>query len=91
MDPVVHRSTISCVSASGGLAEGGFVLKPCVSTNMKDGGLVALWMTNRERHWRFVESELLPAWGLAPVATWLWLKVANDGRPVAALVCAPST
>ena len=47
---------------------------------------MALWMTNRERHWRFVERELLPGWGLAPAATWLWLKVAADGRPVAPLV-----
>lgn len=47
---------------------------------------MALWMTNRERHWRFVETELLPAWGLAPVATWLWLKVTVDGQPVAQLV-----
>lgn len=47
---------------------------------------MALWMTNRERHWRFVETELLPVWGLAPVATWLWLKVADDGRPVTPLV-----
>ena len=52
----------------------------------QEGGLVALWMTNRERHWRFVERELLPGWGLQPVASWLWLKAADDGRPVAPLV-----
>ena len=52
----------------------------------QEGGLVALWMTNRERHWRFVERELLPGWGLQPAATWLWLKTANNGRPVAPLV-----
>jgi MT-A70 len=53
---------------------------------VQEGGLVALWMTHRERHWRFVERELLPGWGLAPIATWLWLKAADDGRPVAPLV-----
>ncbi len=47
---------------------------------------MALWMTNRERHWRFVESQLLPAWGLTHAATWLWLKVTDDGRPVSQLV-----
>jgi len=52
----------------------------------QEGALVALWMTNRERLWRFVEAELLPAWGLAPVATWLWLKLADDGRPTTPLV-----
>ena len=49
--------------------------------------LVALWMTNRERHWRFVEDELLPAWGLTPIGTWHWLKVADNGRPLCPLVC----
>ena len=47
---------------------------------------MALWMTNRERHWRFVESQLLPAWGLTHSATWLWLKVTDDGHPVSQLV-----
>ena len=28
------------------------------------GVLVALWLTNRPRLWRFVEDELLPAWQL---------------------------
>jgi MT-A70 len=56
--------------------------------HFQGGGLVALWMTNRERHWRFVERELLPGWGLQPVASWLWLKAADDGRPVAPLVSA---
>ena len=53
------------------------------------GGLVALWMTNRERHWRFVEGELLPHWGLRPAAAWLWLKVTDSGEPVAPLVRPP--
>jgi hypothetical protein len=43
-------------------------------------------MTNRERHWKFVEEELLPMWGLQTVATWLWLKVTDTGNPVAPLV-----
>ena len=47
---------------------------------------MAMWMTNRERHWRFAEAQLLPAWGLARCATWLWLKVTDDGRPVSQLV-----
>lgn len=51
-----------------------------------EGCLVALWVTNRERHRRFVERELLPAWGLQQVATWYWLKVAANGEPVGRLV-----
>ncbi|GJP64766.1 hypothetical protein CLOP_g21715 [Closterium sp. NIES-67] len=39
------------------------------------GAVVALWVTNRERLRRFVERELLPAWGARHVATWYWMKV----------------
>ena len=44
------------------------------------GALVALWVTNRERIRRFVETSLLPAWGLELVAEWHWLKVTADGH-----------
>ncbi len=54
---------------------------------MQRRGLLALWVTNRERHRRFVDAELLPAWGLRQVAAWYWLKVTNDGRLVSSLVC----
>lgn len=53
-------------------------------------GLLALWVTNRERHRRFVDAELLPAWGLRHVATWYWLKVTNDAQLVSSLVCCPA-
>lgn len=47
---------------------------------------MALWLTDRQRLRRFVEGELLPAWGLRPLAHWVWLKVAADGQPVTPLV-----
>jgi len=50
-----------------------------------EGPLVALWMTNRPRLWRFVDEELLPHWRLQKVATWYWLKVTDHGDPVTAL------
>lgn len=56
------------------------------ASSSSEGCLVALWVTNRERHRRFVERELLPAWGLQQVATWYWLKVAANGEPVGRLV-----
>lgn len=40
-----------------------------------DGALVGLWVTNREKLRSFVEKELFPAWGVAHVATFFWLKV----------------
>lgn len=53
---------------------------------VQETGLLALWVTNRERHRRFVEQELLPAWGLKHTATWFWLKVTDDGDLVSPLV-----
>lgn len=57
---------------------------------MQGRGLLALWMTNRERHRRFVDAELLPAWGLRQVAAWYWLKVTDEGQLVSSLVCTAS-
>ena len=45
------------------------------------GALVALWLTNRERLRRTVEAEILPAWGLVPIAEWLWLKARTSPAP----------
>ena len=45
-----------------------------------------MWVTNRERHLRFVHEELLPHWGLQHVATWFWLKVTDSGELVSPLV-----
>ena len=45
-----------------------------------------MWVTNRERHQRFIHEELLPHWGLKHVATWFWLKVTNSGELVSPLV-----
>ena len=46
-----------------------------------------MWVTNRERHHRFICDELLPHWGLTHVATWFWLKVTNAGELVSPMVC----
>lgn len=54
---------------------------------MQDGCLVGLWVTNRERHLRFIHDELLPHWKLSLVATWYWLKVTGRGELVSPLVC----
>ncbi|KAK9823771.1 hypothetical protein WJX72_005400 [[Myrmecia] bisecta] len=48
-------------------------------------GLVAMWITNRERHRRFVDQELFPAWGLQAIGEWAWIKVTNSGQLVSPL------
>ncbi|KAK9865639.1 hypothetical protein WJX84_007556 [Apatococcus fuscideae] len=55
---------------------------PVPSLLHQDGGLVVLWMTNRERLHRFVEDRLLPAWGLELIATWWWAKITPTGDPI---------
>ena len=45
-----------------------------------------MWMTNRERIHRFVESELLPHWGVEIVAHWFWHKIGTAGKPVSSMV-----
>jgi hypothetical protein len=52
----------------------------------QERGLLALWVTNRERHRRFVKQKLLPAWGLELLAIWFWLKVTDAGELVSRLV-----
>lgn len=54
------------------------------------GALVALWCTNRERLRRFVETDLFSAWGLDPVAEWLWLKTDAEETPVGGLAATDS-
>ncbi|KAI9228985.1 MAG: MT-A70-domain-containing protein [Piptocephalis tieghemiana] len=47
------------------------------------GGLLAIWLTNRPRIHRIVQTKLFPAWGnLALVGHWHWLKVTRSGEPV---------
>lgn len=57
--------------------------------NALQEGFVVLWMTNREKLWRFVEQQVLPAWDLHVIATWLWLKVTNAGQPISPVVRHP--
>ncbi|KAJ8279802.1 hypothetical protein COCON_G00068680 [Conger conger] len=44
------------------------------------GCLVATWVTNRQKHLRFVREELYPHWGVEVLAEWLWVKVTRSGE-----------
>ncbi|XP_039119564.1 methyltransferase-like protein 2 isoform X3 [Dioscorea cayenensis subsp. rotundata] len=50
-----------------------------------DGALVVLWITNREKLRAFVEDELFPAWGVADISEFFWLKVKPDGSLIGEL------
>ncbi|XP_054034725.1 N(6)-adenine-specific methyltransferase METTL4 [Dryobates pubescens] len=42
--------------------------------------LVLTWVTNRQRHLRFVREQLYPHWALQPLAEWYWVKITRAGE-----------
>ncbi|XP_078414675.1 N(6)-adenine-specific methyltransferase METTL4 [Cetorhinus maximus] len=49
------------------------------------GCLVVSWVTNRQRHLRFVKEELYPSWSVEVVAEWHWVKITQHGEFVVPL------
>nr|XP_003219728.1 PREDICTED: methyltransferase-like protein 4 isoform X1 [Anolis carolinensis]XP_008106867.1 PREDICTED: methyltransferase-like protein 4 isoform X1 [Anolis carolinensis]XP_008106868.1 PREDICTED: methyltransferase-like protein 4 isoform X1 [Anolis carolinensis] len=44
------------------------------------GCLVVTWVTNRQRHLRFVKNELYPYWSVHGVVEWFWVKITRSGE-----------
>ncbi|NWR59997.1 METL4 protein, partial [Bucorvus abyssinicus] len=44
------------------------------------GCLVVTWVTNRQKHLRFVKDELYPHWSVEPLAEWHWVKITRAGE-----------
>ncbi|XP_036378084.1 N(6)-adenine-specific methyltransferase METTL4 [Megalops cyprinoides] len=44
------------------------------------GCVVATWVTNRQKHLRFVKEDLYPHWGVEVLAEWLWVKITRSGE-----------
>ncbi|XP_072008223.1 N(6)-adenine-specific methyltransferase METTL4 isoform X3 [Engystomops pustulosus] len=42
--------------------------------------LVITWVTNRQKHLRFVKEELYPHWSVRSVAEWHWVKITQAGE-----------
>ncbi|XP_011358776.1 methyltransferase-like protein 4 isoform X2 [Pteropus vampyrus] len=42
--------------------------------------LVITWVTNRQKHLRFVKEELYPSWSVEIVAEWHWVKITKSGE-----------
>ncbi|XP_040288881.1 N(6)-adenine-specific methyltransferase METTL4 isoform X1 [Bufo bufo] len=42
--------------------------------------LVITWVTNRQKHLRFVKEELYPHWSVRSLAEWHWVKVTQSGE-----------
>uniref|UniRef100_J3LL19 Methyltransferase-like protein 2 n=3 Tax=Oryza brachyantha TaxID=4533 RepID=J3LL19_ORYBR len=56
-----------------------FLYLPVQELAHSAGALVVLWITNREKLWKFVEEELFPSWGVKEHTVFYWLKVKQDG------------
>ncbi|XP_054842025.1 N(6)-adenine-specific methyltransferase METTL4 [Eublepharis macularius] len=42
--------------------------------------LVITWVTNRQKHLRFVKDELYPHWAVHGVVEWYWVKITRSGE-----------
>ncbi|XP_077208778.1 N(6)-adenine-specific methyltransferase METTL4 [Paroedura picta] len=42
--------------------------------------LVVTWVTNRQKHLRFVKDELYPHWAVHGVVEWYWVKITKSGE-----------
>ncbi|NWI32634.1 METL4 protein, partial [Sula dactylatra] len=42
--------------------------------------LVVTWVTNRQKHLRFVKDELYPRWSVKTLAEWHWVKITRAGE-----------
>ncbi|NXF09679.1 METL4 protein, partial [Smithornis capensis] len=42
--------------------------------------LVVTWVTNRQKHLRFVKDELYPHWSVRTLAEWHWVKITRCGE-----------
>ncbi|XP_037662109.1 N(6)-adenine-specific methyltransferase METTL4 isoform X2 [Choloepus didactylus] len=42
--------------------------------------LVITWVTNRQKHLRFIKEELYPFWSVEVVAEWHWVKITSSGE-----------
>ncbi|XP_010158885.1 PREDICTED: methyltransferase-like protein 4 [Eurypyga helias] len=42
--------------------------------------LVVTWVTNRQKHLRFVKEELYPHWSVKSLAEWHWVKITRAGE-----------
>ncbi|NWY04697.1 METL4 protein, partial [Nothoprocta ornata] len=42
--------------------------------------LVVTWVTNRQKHLRFVKDELYPHWSVKTLAEWHWVKITRSGE-----------
>eukprot|EP00039_Didymoeca_costata_P024390 m.10171 g.10171 ORF g.10171 m.10171 type:complete len:366 (+) comp4213_c0_seq1:249-1346(+) len=46
------------------------------------GSIVAFWVTNNERHKRFLLEDLFVNWGIKPLGEWYWIKICTSGEPL---------
>ncbi|KAG0763572.1 hypothetical protein G6F60_007499 [Rhizopus arrhizus] len=51
-----------------------------MTSMLKEGSLVAIWVTNKPKFRNFILKKLFPSWQLEPVSEWVWLKLTTKGE-----------
>ena len=53
-----------------------------VQSMLREGAVVAVWVTHDPKTWEVVQKHWFPAWGVRHACDWYWLKVTADGTCV---------
>jgi N6-adenosine-specific RNA methylase IME4 len=46
---------------------------------LREGSVLAIWVTNRPKFQDFVKNKLFQSWGVEHITDWTWLKVTSKG------------
>ncbi|KAI8986511.1 MT-A70-like protein, partial [Pilobolus umbonatus] len=52
---------------------------------LSEGGIIAIWVTNKPKYRQFILNKLFPSWQIECIAEWTWLKVTTKGECISPL------
>nr|XP_009665385.1 PREDICTED: methyltransferase-like protein 4 isoform X2 [Struthio camelus australis] len=79
MDPPWENKSVKRSNRYGHLSSWQIKQIP-VSALAAPNCLVVTWVTNRQKHLRFVKDELYPHWSVKTLAEWHWVKITRSGE-----------
>ncbi|KGL82546.1 Methyltransferase-like 4, partial [Tinamus guttatus] len=79
MDPPWENKSVKRSNRYGYLSSWQIKQIP-VSSLAAPNCLVVTWVTNRQKHLRFVKDELYPHWSVKTLAEWHWVKITRSGE-----------
>ncbi|NWI58703.1 METL4 protein, partial [Calyptomena viridis] len=79
IDPPWENKSVKRSNRYGHLSSGQIKQIPVPALAAPDC-LVVTWVTNRQKHLRFVKDELYPHWSVKTLAEWHWVKITRAGE-----------